>query len=231
MANLCIIPARGGSKRIPRKNIKDFLGKPIIAYSIQTALDSNLFDEVMVSTDDEEIAEIGIKYGANVPFLRSAESSNDYASTADVLLEVLHNYAEMNKEYSAACCIYPASPLISVQSLSDSFKLLVANKVDSAFPVCQFSYPIWRALNLNNENKIGMIWPENESKRSQDLPSAFHDAGQFYWFTTKKFIDTPHILTGNSGAIVLDELHVQDIDSITDWKIAEIKYKLIHNIE
>lgn len=227
---LAIIPARGGSKRIPRKNIKDFIGKPIISYSIQVALDCNLFDEVMVSTDDEEIAELAIKYGAKVPFLRSIENSNDLAGTAEVLVEVLRNYEKLNKEYDRTCCIYPASPLITVQSLAETFNLLDTKKLDNAFPVCQFSSSIWRALKFNDSNKIEMIWPENETKRSQDLPTAFHDAGQFYWFKTKKFLESNQILTGSTGTIILDELHAQDIDTLTDWKMAEMKYKIIHNI-
>lgn len=227
---LAIIPARGGSKRIPRKNIKDFLGKPVIAYSIQVAFDCGLFDEIMVSTDDEEIAEIARKHGAKVPFLRSLENSNDHAGTAEVLCEVLNNYSKIGKEYKVVCCIYPASPLISIKSLQETFTLLSTNRFDNVFPICKYSNSIWRALSLNNENKVGMVWPENEMKRTQDLPYAYYDAGQFYWFNAKKFMSSQNILTGNTGAIVLDEFHVQDVDTLNDWKIAEIKYKIIHNI-
>ena len=227
---LAIIPARGGSKRIPRKNIKDFLGKPIISYSIQNALDSKLFDEVMVSTDDKEIAEIALQYGAKVPFFRSEVNSNDYALTAEVLVEVLNNYKKKNILFERACCIYPASPLITVESLKNAHDLLDKNSVDNVFPVCKFSNSIWRALNLDPNNKISMIWPENETKRSQDLTQAFHDAGQFYWFNVNKFLATRHFLTGLTSAIVLDDLHTQDIDTMDDWKLAEIKYQVINNI-
>lgn len=228
---LAIIPARGGSKRIPRKNIKDFLGKPIIAYSIQVALDSKLFDEVMVSTDDPEIAEIAKKYGASVPFFRSIENSNDFAGTAEVLTEVLLTYQKAKIDFDIACCIYPASPLITMKSIQAAFSLISSNKFDNAFPVCSFSNSIWRALSVSKESKVGMIWPENELKRSQDLQPTFHDAGQFYWFKTKKFLDTQHILTGNTGAVILDELQVQDIDTLSDWKLAEMKFRIIHNLE
>jgi pseudaminic acid cytidylyltransferase len=226
--NLAIIPARGGSKRIPRKNIKDFLGRPVIAYSIEAALASGLFDEVMVSTDDDEIAEIAMRYGAQVPFRRSAASATDLAGTGEVLTEVLRAYAARQRVYTYACCIYPAAPLLSVASLRSAYALLSTAQVDNAFPVCRFGNPIRRALTLDAQGKVGMEWPENETVRSQDLPPNYYDAGQFYWFDAQKFLVAPNILTGNSGAIVIDELHVQDIDTITDWKLAEFKYQLIH---
>ena len=228
---IAIIPARGGSKRIPGKNIKDFLGKPIIGYSIQTALQSNLFDMVMVSTDDEEIVEVAGKFGAEVPFLRSKKNSDDFAGTVDVLNEVLNELVKNGKRFENVCCIYPAAPFVTIQVLTDAFNLMVKNNYDSVFPVCPFSSPLLRALRINSENKVEMIWPENKDKRSQDLPQSFYDAGQFYWFTTAGFINTQQILTDNSGAIILDEFEAQDIDSITDWKLAEIKYGLIHNIK
>lgn len=227
---IAIIPARGGSKRIPRKNIKSFLGKPAISYSISAALESNLFDEVMVSTDDEEIANIAIKYGAKVPFLRSPETSNDFAGTAAVLEEVLKNYKKNGNTFNIACCIYPVAPLISVPKLKEAMNLLTENKLDSCFPVCRYSSPIWRAIEMNSEKKIKMIWPENENKRTQDLPSAYFDAGQFYWFNTHNFLRTGEFLTDATGAILLDDLHVQDIDTMTDWKLAELKFKLINAI-
>ena len=227
---IAIIPARGGSKRIPRKNIKDFLGKPVIAYSIQAALDSELFAEVIVSTDDEEIAEVAKKYGACVPFLRSIENSNDLAGTAAVLIEVINNYKKLNKTFSKACCIYPVSPLISIESLKKAYELLEANQLDNSFPVCEFSNSIWRALKISDRNRVEMIWPENENKRTQDLPVSYYDAGQFYWFDTQKFVESGEFFTKYTGSIILDELHCQDIDTLMDWKMAEIKYKIINNL-
>jgi N-acylneuraminate cytidylyltransferase len=225
--NLCIIPARGGSKRIPRKNVKDFLGKPIIAYSIETALESNLFDEVMVSTDDDEIAEIAKNYGAKVPFMRSEENADDFATTADVLIEVITNYQKLNKYFNIACCMYPTAPLIKQEYLKKSYDLLIEKKFDSVFPIVKFSYPIFRALKIE-DNKTRMIWEENLKKRSQDLPEAFHDAGQFYWFDVKKLLSNNILFSENAGAIEIAETEVQDIDNETDWKIAEIKYKLLN---
>lgn len=227
MSCIAIITARGGSKRIPRKNIKGFLGKPIIAYSIEAALQSKLFDTVMVSTDDAEIAEVAKKYGAEVPFYRSAENSNDFAGTAVVIEEVLLELKKLGKEYTHACCLYPTAPFINTQTLTQAYTLLKENKYKSVYPVCAFSYPIQRALQFN-ENKIEMMYPENLQKRSQDLPKAYHDAGQFYWLETESFLKEKQILTQNTGAIILDELQVQDIDNETDWKLAELKYKTIN---
>jgi N-acylneuraminate cytidylyltransferase len=230
MKNLAIITARGGSKRIPRKNIKDFLGKPIIAYSIETALKSGLFDEVMVSTDDNEIAEVAKKYGAKVPFFRSAETSNDFAGTSDVIIEVLQEYTKFGQKFENACCIYPTAPFISIDTLKNAFNILIDNKFDSVFPVCAFSYPVQRALKMEN-SKFSMIAPENLNKRSQDLMKTYHDAGQFYWLNVEKFLQKRIIMSDNAGAIVLDELQVQDIDNETDWKLAELKYKLLNDNE
>lgn len=228
MKKIAIIPARGGSKRIPRKNIKDFLGKPIIAYSIETALQSKLFDEVMVSTDDEEIADISRKYGANVPFLRSAETANDYATTADVLIEVLEAYKGINKEFSYGCCIYPTAPLIEPQRIKEALNLMLAESFDSVLPVVRFSYPIWRSLKIE-EGRVTMNWPEHLNSRSQDLKPAFHDVGQFYWFSINLFLQHKTLLGPNTGAIQLNELEVQDIDSVLDWRLAELKYKLLRD--
>jgi pseudaminic acid cytidylyltransferase len=226
LANLAIITARGGSKRIPRKNIRDFLGKPIIAYSIEAALHSGIFDEVMVSTDDEEIASIAKIYGAKVPFLRSAENANDFAGTYEVIEEVLNSYFELDKSFDYACCIYPTAPFVNAIRFTESFELLKGKQLDVVFPICKYSFPIQRALHLNN-GKVEMIQPENRTKRSQDLPSVYHDAGQFYFFETKKLLANKKLFTENTGAIVLDEMEVQDIDNETDWKIAELKYTLL----
>jgi pseudaminic acid cytidylyltransferase len=226
MANVAIITARGGSKRIPRKNIKDFLGKPIIAYSIETALSSSLFDYVMVSTDDDEIAEVAKLYGAEVPFMRSQQTADDFTGTADVILEVLSDLKNIGKQFDHVCCIYPTAPFISKQTLNEAYDLMVTNKFDSVFPVCAFSYPIQRGLQIN-DSKTSMVWEENLNKRSQDLPARYHDAGQFYWLNINSFLKEKKIFTNNTGAIILDELKVQDIDNETDWRIAELKYSLL----
>lgn len=231
MSNLCIIPARGGSKRIPRKNIKDFLGKPIIAYSISTALKSNLFDEVMVSTDDTEIAEAAIQHGAKVPFLRSELTANDYASTVEVLLEVINNYTLEGIVFDNACCLYPTAPLVKSTHLHKGYELLGSEKVDSVFPITTFSYPIWRGLRFDKENKIKMVWPEHLNSRSQDLEEIFHDAGQWYWFTIDRLLRNKKLFTENSSALVLEPMEVQDIDTIHDWKIAELKYAYLQSIK
>jgi len=226
MANIAIITARGGSKRIPRKNIKDFLGKPIIAYSIETALNSGLFDYVMVSTDDDEIAEVSRHYGAEIPFSRSKQNSDDYAGTADVILEVLNDLQKTGKQFDNVCCMYPTAPFITKQTLNESYQLLISKKYDSVFPVCKFSYPIQRALEIES-TKTKMVWEENLSKRSQDLEPRYHDAGQFYWLNIQIFLREKKLFTNNTGSIILDELQVQDIDNETDWKLSELKYKLI----
>ena len=231
MSNLAIIPARGGSKRIPRKNIKSFLGKPIIAYSIEAALDSGLFDEVMVSTDDEEIAEIAREYGATVPFFRSEKTSDDYATTADVIEEVLLSYREKGIEFDLACCIYPTAPLISSENLIASFNLLKSQSFDTVFPVVQYSYPIQRALKVGEQKKMSLFFEANKNSRSQDLEESYHDAGQFYSFSVTDFLKDKELWTKNTGVIVLNELKVQDIDTLTDWKLAELKYGLIQGIK
>lgn len=224
MSNLCIIPARGGSKRIPRKNIKDFLGKPIIAYSIEVALNSGLFNEVMVSTDDKEIAEVATKYGAKVPFMRSAEKSNDVATTYEVIEEVIQNYINSDKIFENACCIYPCAPFISIDSLKKSLKKL--KRFDTVFPVVQYGFPIQRALKKDEQDRVSFFQPEYELSRSQDLETSYHDAGQFYWFIINKALESESIISNNTGCVVLSEMEVQDIDNEIDWQLAELKYKL-----
>lgn len=225
--NIAIIPARGGSKRIHQKNIKPFFNKPIIAYSIEVALRSGLFKEVMVSTDDVKIAEIAKQYGATVPFLRSDATANDFATLADVVEEVLFMYEKQGKHFENFCCILATSALIKEENLNKAYQLLFNQNYDSVFTVTKFSYPIQRALRIEN-GKISMIYPENLTKRSQDLEPAYHDSGQFYWMKVDKFIKEKSFITQNTGAIILPETEVQDIDSEEDWKLAEIKYKMLH---
>ena len=225
MNKLCIIPARGGSKRIPRKNIKKFCGKPIIAYSIEAALKSNLFDEVMVSTDDKEIKEVALKYGATVPFMRSNQNSDDFSGTVDVIIEVIKNYNIPIENNINICCLYPTAPLISVDSIKFGFELLINENYDTVFSVTKFSFPIQRALKIDKNQKVSMIWPENMAKRSQDLPFTYHDAGQFYWMSSKSIMRSKKLYSKNSGVIILSEMNVQDIDTIEDWELAELKMK------
>ena len=226
MGKLGIIPARGGSKRIPRKNTKDFLGKPIIAYSIETALESGLFDEVMVSTDDKEIAKIAIKYGAKVPFIRSDENANDFATTVDVILEVLNQYKEEGKIFEQACCIYPTAPFVSSEIIKRALDLLIINKYDTVFPVMEFSFPIQRAVKIN-QGKIALFQENYLNSRSQDLEKAYHDAGQFYWFDVGKLWGNEKLWTDNTGVVIIKESQGQDIDTLEDWKLAELKYSLL----
>jgi len=229
MHNLAIIPARGGSKRIPGKNIKEFLGKPIIAYSIAAALESGLFDEVMVSTDDEKIAEIANKHGAKVPFLRSKKNSDDFATTVEVLLEVIEQYEQKGKYYESACCIYSTAPFISPERLSQGFQKLISENRSSVFPAVPFSYPILRGLKKDVDGKFQMVWPENLNKRSQDLEEIYHDAGQWYWFMIDELKENKSMFSNNSSAIILNPIEVQDIDTLNDWKIAEFKYEYLQS--
>lgn len=228
MVNLAIIPARGGSKRIPRKNIKIFSGKPIIAYSIEAALKSNLFDEIMVSTDDKEIAKIAIEYGAKVPFLRSNDNANDFAVLADVIEEVIANYKKINLSFNSICCILPTAPFVTSNKITEAFNKHTQGDFDTVFPVLEFSFPIQRSLQIN-DNKVAMVWNEHLNSRSQDLEPRYHDSGQFYWLKTSSFYKDKKLFTDNSGAILISELEAQDIDTETDWKLAEIKYKLMLN--
>jgi len=226
MKTIAIITARGGSKRIPRKNIKNFLGKPIIAYSIKAALDSKIFDEVMVSTDDIEIAEIAKRNGANVPFLRSEKTSNDYATTSDVLFEVIDEYEKRGQKFDVAACIYPTAPFITGDKLKSAFDKLIEGNADTVIPVVEFSYPIQRAFVIDDE-KLKFENTKYISARSQDLEKHYHDAGQFYIFNIDAYKKSGNLLSGNIAPIIVNELEVQDIDNMTDWKIAELKYKLM----
>lgn len=228
MNNLCIIPARGGSKRIPRKNIKDFYGKPVVAFSIENALKSNLFNEVMVSTDDYEIRDIAIKYNAKVPFMRTENCANDYATTFDVIEEVVNNYAKNGIQFDNICCLYACTPLLSVDLIQKGYSVFIDNNFDTLFPIIEYSNPIQRAFKINND-RIEMFNPEYEMQRSQDLIKAYYDAGQFYWMNSNKLFLNKKIYCQNSGFISISEMQAQDIDNEIDWKLAELKYKLLNN--
>lgn len=230
MSALAVITARGGSKRIPRKNVRPFLGKPILAYSIQSAQESKLFDEIMVSTDDAEIADLAMSFGASVPFLRSADSSGDHATTAEALLEVLTAYSDQGRTFEYCCCLYPTAPFVTAETLKRAFQQFQSSSADSLIPVTRFGYPIWRALRLDPVEetiRASFVWPESALKRSQDLPPAYHDCGQFYLLRTARFVQTRSIFTANTICLEVPELHVQDIDTESDWALAELKYQLM----
>ncbi len=234
MKSLAIILARGGSKRIPMKNIKDFCGKPIIAYSIEAALNCNAFDEVMVSTDNREIAQIASNYGAKIPFMRSPKAADDYATTAMAIIDVLNMYKASGKQFNYACCIYPTAPLIKPHNLAAALQKLINNNYNSVIPIVRFSFPTQRAFVLQN-NQIQYKYPQYEASRSQDLEPHYHDCGQFYAFDVDWFMETKSLVGTNSSFIELPPLEVQDIDTIDDWQIAELKYQLrqrkLHNHE
>ena len=224
---VAIITARGGSKRLPKKNIRDFFGKPIIAYSIKAALDSGCFDEVIVSTESEEIADISKKFGASIPFLRSAKNSDDFSTTSDVLKEVLLEYKKIGKEFESTCCLYPTAVFVTADKLKNAYDLFIKSKADSLIPVVKFGYPIQRALKIN-DNSLKFFWPENIDKRSQDLEPAYHDCGQFYFFKTDILFSKGDIFSDNTIPFEIKESEVQDIDNEEDWKIAQLKYSLLN---
>lgn len=228
MKTLAMITARGGSKRIPRKNIKEFNGKPIMAYSIEAALKSGAFDEVMVSTDDQEIAEIAKKYGASVPFMRSEKTANDFATTVDVIDEVISEYHNLGKDFDLFACIYPTAPFITSDKLKEAVEKLSSSDADSLIPVVRFSYPPQRAMEIH-DGRLVFRQPEYLSKRSQDLEPHYHDAGQFYVVRTESFLKNKGIMVGQILPMELSELEVQDIDNEVDWKLAEMKYKLLQD--
>jgi N-acylneuraminate cytidylyltransferase len=225
---ICIIPARGGSKRIPKKNIKVFLGKPIISYSIQAAIKSNLFDEIMVSTDDVAVSKVATYFGAKVPFYRSDKNSDDYATTIDVIIEVIQNYENQGYSFETGCCLYPSAPFVAANSLVTSFEMLEKGNFDCIFPVLEYSHPIQRALKINKVGMVEMIEPKNLSRRTQDLPTTYHDAGQFYTFNVNALIKKQKLLTDNTSAMVINQMEAHDIDNEEDWQVAEFKYQFTH---
>lgn len=227
MANcLAMITARGGSKRIPRKNIKPFLGKPILQYSVEAALNAGCFDEIMVSTDDTEIGELALSLGAKVPFARSEDTSNDHATTAEVITEVLEMYRQQGKEFDYCCCIYPTAPFVTAEKLKEAYKKLQDSGAKSVVPVVRFGFPILRSFKVNN-GRVEMNWPEYMNTRSQDLEPAFHDCGQFYFLNVKNFLSDKKLFTDFTVGYEMPESEVQDIDNEEDWKVAEIKYTFL----
>ena len=229
MKTLAIITARGGSKRIPRKNIKEFCGKPIIEYSIEAALKTGIFDEVMVSTDDAEIARIAEAAGAKVPFFRSDENSNDFATTAEVVDEVLNAYMDRGEYFDLACCIYPTAPFVTPDAIKTAMETLAREKADVCIPVVRFSFPPQRCVVVN-EGRLVPKWPECMKMRSQDLEPYYHDCGQFYCLDVKAFLEQKAIWMKDIVPYIQDESTVQDIDTLEDWKIAELKYKIMNGL-
>ncbi len=229
MKSIAIITARGGSKRIPRKNIKEFLGKPIIAYTIEAAIASNMFDQVMVSTDDDEIAEIAKKYGAQVPFMRSEKTSNDFATTADVLNEVIDEYKKLGESFEYMCCLYPTAPFVTPEAIGQAMKILEDNGADTVLPVVKFSFPPQRGVVMK-DGYLTPKYPECMPMRSQDLEPMYHDAGQFYCMKVSSFLEQGKVVMDKTMPYMQDDMNVQDIDTPEDWAIAEVKYKVLHNM-
>ena len=224
---LAVIPARGGSKRIPRKNIKDFSGKPIIAWSIEAALKSDCFDHVIVSTDDEEIADVARVWGASVPFLRPAELSNDYAGTTPVIKHAIEWFIEQGDKPDLTCCIYATAPFVTSEDLMKGLELIQNTDSSYVFSVTSYPFPIQRAIKIIENNCIEMFQPEYFNTRSQDLVEAYHDAGQFYWGRSSAWLDEKQIFSSSSMPVVLPRKQVQDIDTYEDWDRAELLFKLI----
>ena len=226
--NIAIIPARGGSKRIPRKNIKEFHGKPIIAYSIEAAVNSQCFDKIIVSTDDAEIAEVAIKYGAEVPFMRPADISDDFATTADVLLHVIDWYEEQSQSIEYLCCIYATAPFIDVNDIRNTYKLLLEEpSADYCFPVCEFPFPIQRGVKLTQGLRVEMFQPEHFNTRSQDLEVGYHDVGQFYWGKPSAYRQKISMFSDKAIAYTVSRKRVVDLDTPEDWNFALLLYQTL----
>ncbi len=224
---IAIIPARGGSKRIPRKNIKAFHGKPMIAYSIEAAIASGCFDKVLVSTDDVEIVNVAKEYGAQVPFLRPADISDDHATTMDVMAHAIRWCEDEGWNVEAVCCLYATAPFVLPKDLQEGYRLLQDSGVQFAFSATSFPFPIQRAIKLDEQGAVSMFSPENEQVRSQDLEEAYHDAGQFYWGQTNAFLNKLSIFSPHSKAVPLPRCRVQDIDTQEDWELAEALYSAL----
>jgi pseudaminic acid cytidylyltransferase len=227
MKNVAIIPARGGSKRIPRKNIKNFHGKPMIAYPISVAWESRLFDRIIVSTDDEEIADVATRYGAVVPFMRPKELADDYAGTNAVVRHCLEWLVEKNQKPEYACCIYATTPFLRTEYLQSGLELLKKSGKSFAFTVTTFPSPIQRSVRIRKDGALEAIFPEHVPKRSQDLEEAYHDAGQFCWGKSEAFLNRVALYSPESIPVVLPRYLVHDIDTPEDWRMAELMYKAL----
>ncbi|MDF1582047.1 MAG: pseudaminic acid cytidylyltransferase [Methyloprofundus sp.] len=224
---LCVIPARGGSKRIPRKNIKDFCGKPMIGYSIEAALQSKCFDKVIVSTDDQEIAEVAQSFGAIVPFMRPDELSNDYAGTIPVIKHVIEWIEQHDQSPGLVCCLYATAPFVKKQAIQQAYAQLQQSQADYCFSVTSFAFPIQRAIKITQDKRVDMFYPEHFNTRSQDLEEAYHDAGQFYWGKAEAFKQLKPLFSEYASPFILPRYLVQDIDTLEDWKRAELMYQVL----
>ena len=229
--NICVIPARAGSRRIPRKNIKEFNGKPIIAYSIEAALKSNCFSQVIVSTDDDEISDVAKKYGAYVPFVRPDELSNDYVGTIPVIKHTIEWMEDNNNYIENVCCLYATAPFIQSKIISKAYQQLKNSSADYCFSVTSFAFPIQRAIRIVQDNKVDMFYPEHFNTRSQDLEEAYHDAGQFYWGKAQAFKAELPLFSEVATPYVLPRYLVQDIDTMEDWIRAEVMYRVLQETE
>lgn len=227
MKNIAIITARGGSKRIPKKNIKDFMGKPMVAYAIEACIESGIFNEVMVSTDCPEIAEISKMLGAKVPFMRSAKTSDDFATTFDVVEEVINEYKKLGKEFDNICCVYPCVPFLKTETLKKAYEKLITSKNDGLMPVCKYPVPIEWAMKIEDE----ILVPndrEAQNIRSQDLTPKYFDVGMFYFMKTNVMMNEKTVVLKKTSPYIMDETEIQDIDTEEDWQIAELKYKMLN---
>lgn len=224
---LAVIPARGGSKRIPKKNIRSFHGKPIIAWSIEVALESGCFDKIIVSTDDEEIMEVARATGAEVPFVRPANLSDDYTPTLPVVKHAVDWVNQNIGPVRWVCCLYATAPFIQAQALRDGFDKLSASQADYCFSATSFPFPIQRAMRLTANDHVEMFCPEQIAARSQDLEDAYHDAGQFYWGTAEAWMEERPIFSPTARALILPRHLVQDIDTLEDWRRAELMFRLL----
>lgn len=225
--NICVIPARGGSKRIPGKNIKVFNGKPIIAYSIEAAKNSGCFDHVVVSSDDESIIETAQKWGAEAPFVRPDELSNDYAGTTPVVKHAIEWFQQQGEKVDDVCCLYATAPFVTNFRISEAFKQFKESGAEYCFTATSFPYPVQRAFLLTEQNRLQMFDSDHYDTRSQDLPEAYHDAGQFYWGTANAFLENKQVFSDIATPYILPRHLVQDIDTPEDWNRAELMYELI----
>ena len=224
---LCVIPARGGSKRIPRKNIKIFCGQAMIGYSIKAALDSQCFDQIIVSTDDAEIAEVAKSFGARVPFMRPDELANDYAGTVPVVKHAIEWFDDQGQSPSEVCCLYATAPFVREGAIRKAYEQMQSAQADYCFTVTSFAFPIQRAIKITVENRIDMFYPERFETRSQDLEESYHDAGQFYWGKAKAFKQQKSLFSKSTTPYILPRHLVQDIDTPEDWKRAELMYQVL----
>ena len=227
--NIAIIPARGGSKRLPGKNSKSFFGKPIIQYSIEAAKQTGLFEKIIVSTDSDEIKEVALKSGAEVPFLRPPHLADDFTPLADVIHHALTwLLEERNESYDAACCLLATAPFIQKKYILEGFEILKSEKVSAVVPVTSFAYPIFRSLKISEQGHLKMFWPEYELTRSNDLPEALHDVGQFYWLDVLPFMKNKRLVPPDSLPVHIPRYLVQDIDTEEDWKVAEVIFRSLN---